>query len=69
MIFGYYLNDRNLEISQDMKDICVEKLHLQDIKEVTELPTRENTNETSLEKSESVRCTSISIETFIDKWI
>ena len=48
-----------------MKDICLEKLGLQNIKEVTELPTRENNKETSLEKSEPERYTSISIETFL----
>jgi hypothetical protein len=56
-----------MEIHQDMKDICLEKLGLQNIKEVTELPTRENNKETSHE-SEPERCTSISIETFLAKF-
>ena len=64
-IFAYFHKYRKIEIHQDMKDICVEKLGLQDIKEVTELPTRESNKETSLEKSEQEKCTSISIETFL----
>jgi len=67
-IFAYFHKYRKMEIRQDMKDTCLEKLGLQDIKEVTELPTRESNKETSLEKSEQERCTSISIETFLDRF-
>ena len=57
-----------MEIHQDMKDNCLEKLGLQNIKEVTKLPTRESNKETSLEKSEPERYTSISIETFLARF-
>jgi len=48
-----------------MKDDCVEKLRLQNIKEVTKFPARDNSKETSLKKSNTNKDTSISIKAFL----